>query len=78
VRIGDRVAVKVDGWERDLEVAGLVDKRVGAPAAAACIVDHSGPPPAREQVPAPLFARDPSTGRPTKRDRRSMQRLRGR
>jgi ribosome-associated heat shock protein Hsp15 len=78
VRIGDRVAVKVDGWERDLEVSGLVDKRVGAPAAAACIVDHSGPPPPREQRPAPLFGRDPSTGRPTKRDRRSMERLRGR
>jgi ribosome-associated heat shock protein Hsp15 len=78
VRVGDRVVLKVDGWERDLEVAGLVDKRVGPPAAAACIVDHSGPPPPREQVVVPLFGRDPSAGRPTKRDRRSMDRLRGR
>jgi ribosome-associated heat shock protein Hsp15 len=78
LRVGDRVTLKVEGWERDLEVAGLIDKRVGPPAAAACIVDHSGPPPAHEQVAAPLFGRDASAGRPTKRDRRSMDRLRGR
>ena len=78
VRVGDRVVFKVDGWERDLEVAGLVDKRVGAPAAAVCVVDHSGPPPAREPVLAPLFGRDPSAGRPTKRDRRNLDRFRGR
>jgi ribosome-associated heat shock protein Hsp15 len=78
VRVGDRVTLKGGGWERDREVAALVDKRVGPPAAAACVVDHSGPPPPREQVVTPLFGRDPSAGRPTKRDRRSMDRLRGR
>jgi ribosome-associated heat shock protein Hsp15 len=78
VRVGDRVAVRLDGWERDLEVAALIDKRVGAPAAAACIVDHSPPPPPRERVPVPLFTREPSAGRPTKRERRDLDRFRGR
>lgn len=76
LKVGDRVAVNVRGWERDLEVAGLIEKRVGAPVAAECIVDHSPPPPEPERLPAPLFMRDPSAGRPTKRDRRELDRLR--
>jgi ribosome-associated heat shock protein Hsp15 len=75
VKVGDRVTAKVEGWERILEVAQVIDKRVGAPIAAECIVDHSPPRPEREYV-APLFARDPSAGRPTKRDRRQLDRLR--
>lgn len=74
VRVGDRVSVTKDGWERDLEVVKAVDKRVGAALAAACLADHSPPPPPREQAPAPLFAR---VGRPTKRDRRQLDRFRG-
>jgi ribosome-associated heat shock protein Hsp15 len=76
LRIGDRVAVNVRGWERDFEVVGLLEKRVGAPAAAECLVDYSPPPPEHERVPRPLFVRDPSAGRPTKRDRRELDRLR--
>lgn len=78
LKVGDRVMVRLDGWDRELEVAGLIDKRVGAPAAAECIVDHSPPRPAREPRLEPLFARDPSAGRPTKRDRRDLDRFRGR
>lgn len=78
LKVGDRVAVRLDGWDRELEVAGLVDKRVGAPAAAECIVDHSPPRPARERRLEPLFAREPSAGRPTKRERRDLDRFRGR
>ncbi len=78
VRTGDRVVVNTGGWERDLEVVRLVDKRVGAPAAAVCVVDRSPPPPPHEQKPVPLFSRDPAAGRPTKRDRRNLDRFRGR
>jgi ribosome-associated heat shock protein Hsp15 len=77
VRVGDRVEVNVEGWERDLEVLAVIDKRVGPPAAAACVVDHAGPRPPTDRV-APLFARDPAAGRPTKRDRRDLDRFRGR
>jgi ribosome-associated heat shock protein Hsp15 len=77
VRGGDRVMVNQDGWQRELEVVRVIDKRVGPPVAATCVVDHSPPRPREERV-APLFAREPAAGRPTKRDRRQTDRFRGR
>ena len=76
VRAGDRVDVHVHEHERNLEVVRLVDKRVGAPVAAACMVDHSPPPPPPEERVPPLFARQRGAGRPTKRDRRDLDRIR--
>ncbi|HZD66899.1 MAG TPA: S4 domain-containing protein [Acidimicrobiales bacterium] len=73
VRVGDRVGARVQGGERVLEVARLIDKRVAPPVAAQCVVDHSPPPPPREEAP---FPRPPGTGRPTKRDRRRLDRAR--
>jgi ribosome-associated heat shock protein Hsp15 len=60
-----------------LEVVQVIDRRVGAPIAAECIVDHSPPPPTREER-DPFFVRDPASGRPTKRDRRRIDRMRHR
>jgi ribosome-associated heat shock protein Hsp15 len=77
VRVGDRVEAHVADRDRLLEVVQLIDKRVSAPLAAECLVDHSPPAPPREYV-APLFARDRGAGRPTKRDRRRLEQLRGR
>ena len=76
VRVGDRVAAQVGPRVRDYEVVRLIEKRVGAKVAIDCIVDHSPPPPPPEEI--PVFRRDPGTGRPTKRDRRRLDRLRGR
>jgi ribosome-associated heat shock protein Hsp15 len=76
VRLGDRVSARTHGHDRELEVVRVIDKRVGAPIAAECLVDHS-PPPSRVPDP-PVAARDRGTGRPTKRDRRALDRLRGR
>ena len=75
VRAGDRVEVTLNGRRRVLEVVRLIDKRVGAPVAADCFVDHSPPPPTEGKA-VPAFARDRGTGRPTKRDRRRLDRLR--
>lgn len=75
VRVGDVVTVRSGGRDRVLEVARVIENRVGAPAAAECVIDHSPPPPPRELT-APALMRDPSTGRPTKRDRRQIDRLR--
>ena len=77
VRVGDVVTVNLDGWQRRLEVARVIDKRVGPSVAAECVVDHSDPRPEQVRL-APLFARDPAAGRPTKRDRRALDRLRDR
>ncbi|HVM08502.1 MAG TPA: RNA-binding S4 domain-containing protein [Acidimicrobiales bacterium] len=77
VKIGDRVTTHLHGRDRVLEVVRLIDKRVGAPVAAECYVDHSPPAPPRE-LDMPLFVRDRSAGRPTKRDRREIDRIRKR
>jgi ribosome-associated heat shock protein Hsp15 len=77
VRAGDRVAVRAHGRDRDLEVVRVLDKRVGAALAAEAMVDHT--PEAPESAPGgPIFTRDRGTGRPTKRDRRDLDRLRSR
>lgn len=75
VGVGDRVEAQVGPRLRVLEVARVIDKRVGAPVAAECVVDHSPPPPRREEV-AAVFARERGTGRPTKRERRQLDRFR--
>jgi ribosome-associated heat shock protein Hsp15 len=76
VRIGDEVRLRHEGRERIVVVKRLIRKRVGAPVAQQCYVDNSPPPPPREAV-APIGIRDRGTGRPTKRDRRELERLRG-
>lgn len=78
VRPGDRVEAFAGGRERILEVVRVIEKRVSAAVAAECIVDHSPAPPPRTEAPADLFVRDRGAGRPTKRDRREIERLRGR
>ncbi|MGW6530742.1 RNA-binding S4 domain-containing protein [Streptomyces venezuelae] len=77
VHVGDEVRVRqARGRERIVVVKRLIRKRVGAPVAVECYVDNSPPPPPREAA-APAGIRDRGTGRPTKRDRREMERLRG-
>jgi ribosome-associated heat shock protein Hsp15 len=77
VTVGDRVEAYLHDRQRILEVTTLIVKRVGAAVAVECFVDHSPPPPERE-VDVPVFQRDRGAGRPTKRDRRELDRLRGR
>lgn len=77
VKVGDRVRARIHQVDRDVEVVRVIDKRVGAPVAAECLVDHSPPPPPKEALPPMLFGeRDRGTGRPTKRDRRQQERFR--
>ncbi|NJQ06702.1 RNA-binding S4 domain-containing protein [Streptomyces lonarensis] len=76
VKVGDEVRLFHEGRQRVAVVRRIIRKRVGAPVAAECYVDNSPPPPPREAV-APAGRRDRGTGRPTKRDRRDMERLRG-
>ena len=77
VKVGDRVAVTGQGRERIYEVVRVIDKRVSAAIAAECIVDHSPPPPPSDHA-APFLVRDRATGRPTKKDRREIDRFRRR
>lgn len=74
VKVGDRIEAFVER-ERVLEVAKVIDKRVGAPVAATCLVDHSPPVPVVKREPR-VFVREHGSGRPTKRERRELDRLR--
>lgn len=74
---GDKVRLWANHREYIVEVTKTVNKRVGAPVAKQCYIDHSPPPPPREIL-AAMPVRDRGSGRPTKRDRRQLDRLRGR
>lgn len=77
VVVGDRIEARLGQRTRVVEVSRVIAKRVGASIAAGCFVDDSSPVP--ERGPEMKFAeRDRGTGRPTKRDRRQIDRLRGR
>ncbi|EEH64411.1 S4 domain protein [Gleimia coleocanis DSM 15436] len=75
--VGDLVAYRFEGFDRVLEVTELIAKRVGAPLAQQCYVDHSAPRPKFHDVLA-LPVRERGSGRPTKRERRELDSLRGR
>lgn len=77
VKIGDRVEALTEGGMRIVVVTKIIVKRVGAAVAVECYDDLTPPPPPKEEV-AIMPRRDRGTGRPTKRDRREMDRLRGR
>ncbi|MCL2464758.1 MAG: RNA-binding S4 domain-containing protein [Micrococcales bacterium] len=75
---GDEIHVRGgDLRDRVVVVQRLIVKRVGAEIAATCYLDHSPAPVPREHNPL-LAVRDRGAGRPTKRDRRMTDRLRGR
>ncbi|WP_225753889.1 RNA-binding S4 domain-containing protein [Actinotalea sp. Marseille-Q4924] len=73
---GDEVRIRVAGRERLVEVRRTLVKRVGAAVAVECYVDNTPPEPPREEI-ALLPRRERGAGRPTKRDRREIERLRG-
>jgi len=75
VKVGDRIEAFVER-ERILEVVKIIDKRVGAVVAATCLIDHSPPAPVVRREPR-VFVRERGAGRPTKRERREIDRLRG-
>lgn len=74
--VGDTVRLRKDHRERTLQVTGLISKRVGAPVAQRQYIDHSPPPIPRELLAVPV--RERGAGRPTKKERREIDRLRGR
>jgi ribosome-associated heat shock protein Hsp15 len=73
VRAGDRVEALIADRMRIVEVVRPIESRVGAGVAATCYVDHS-PPVVRESGPAITLVR--GEGRPSKRLRRELDRLR--
>jgi ribosome-associated heat shock protein Hsp15 len=71
---GDEVRARVGDRTRIVEVVRVIQKRVGAADAATCFIDRTPAPP--PDASAPVALRDRGAGRPTKRDRRVLDRWR--
>ncbi len=79
VRSGDRVEARRRDRTVVYEVREPLDKRVAAARAAEALIDHSPPAPERALDPHAVQAgRERGAGRPTKRERRQLDRFRGR
>ena len=81
VHVGDRVEISHGDWSRILEVAILRDKPVRKAEAAELYIDLTSPrpePDPLERLTTRPGQREAGTGRPTKRDRRDLDRWRRR
>lgn len=76
LRIGDEIRLRGGEQERVVTVSRLIVKRVSAAVASECLVDNTPPPLPRVEIPQ-VAVRDRGAGRPTKRDRREIDRLIG-
>lgn len=78
VRVGDQVSVRIGLVERTLVVLGYPSQRVGAKVVALYCEDRTSPEEwakAQQDRIAHFLAREKGSGRPTKRDRRSLDDL---
>jgi ribosome-associated heat shock protein Hsp15 len=73
---GDEIRVRAAGATKVVEVVRVIQKRVGAPDAATCYLDRTPKPPPEALI--PVAHRDRGAGRPTKRDRRVIDKFRQR
>ena len=74
VRVGDEVRLRIEGFDRILGVNLLLNKRVSYPQARTAYDDRT---PERPRVHIPAAMREKGSGRPTKKERRELDRLRG-
>ena len=74
VRAGDEVHALIADRERILDVVRPIETRVGAPVAVTCYIDRSPAPVVREVAPGIKAIR--GEGRPNKRLRREIERMR--
>jgi ribosome-associated heat shock protein Hsp15 len=75
VQVGDRITAVTPGGERIVVARRLIEKRVGAAVALTCFEDLTPAPPPKEEI-AVVAVRERGSGRPTKRERRQLDRLR--
>jgi ribosome-associated heat shock protein Hsp15 len=74
VHPGDEVRARVHDTTRIVEVARVIQKRVGAADAATCYIDRTPAPPSDAAL--PVARRPRGAGRPTKRERRVLDAFR--
>lgn len=71
---GDEIRARVGDTTRIIEVVRVIQKRVGAADAATCFIDRTPAPPPETVI--PVARRERGAGRPTKRERRLLDRFR--
>jgi ribosome-associated heat shock protein Hsp15 len=80
LKVGDTLTITKEQQRLTYKITKLIDKRVGAPEAQLCYEDLT-PPEERETAAMPSVFRFPTrergAGRPTKKERRDMGKLRG-
>lgn len=74
IRVGDEVRLRMEGFDRVLIVRKLLVKRLGYPFAKLCYEDLSEP---RPRLGVAFAQRERGSGRPTKKERRDMEKFRG-
>lgn len=74
VHVGDRIEARAPRGPVVLVIRTLADKRLGPAAARELYEDHSPPPPPKDLA---LPVRPRGLGRPTKQDRRKLEKFRG-
>jgi ribosome-associated heat shock protein Hsp15 len=80
IQIGDRITVQKGYIKFDYEVTGIIEKRVSASLAQQNYIDHT---PEDEKIKTnsklftPQYQREKGQGRPTKKDRRDLDKLLG-
>jgi len=78
IQIGDRITVQKGYIKFDYEVTGIIEKRVSATLAQQNYIDHT---PEEEKIKTntklftPQYQREKGQGRPTKKDRRDLDKL---
>lgn len=78
--VGDRITVDKGDWQRVVVVRELHDKPLPKAEAPRLFLDESPPPPPRDSIARllrrPAVEREQGAGRPTKKQRRELERLR--
>lgn len=80
IQVGDTIAFTKGQRLFVIEIQSLADRRGPAPEAQALYEDHSPPPPEKKtpsvSKPGTAFERESGAGRPTKKERRELSKLR--
>lgn len=82
VKMGDELAITRPAYRQRVRVTGLSDRRASAEIAAGMYEDITSPEEIerlklQRTMDSAFFRAQPRTGRPTKRDRRTLQKLKG-
>ena len=75
VRAEDELAFSIGERLKIIRIEACGVRRGPASEAQTLYTDNSPPPPPRAEKPAPVFERDKGAGRPTKKERREIERL---